>query len=562
MAPVVSAIFESVVDRLTADPEVMLRVSNMPMSGGPPGVEGTWLNMVERLPAKQLERLAISRPWALGGNDMAKAKKLITAASNLAALEYRDHGQGRAFDFEAGERMPAVRALTLDSYDWSHSVRQVEAHWDFSSLRELELCNVSIYSFLSTVKETSLDNIRALSLVDAGGPRTRTARHQGMKLLKHLLAHHVPALEKLSVRCAVELLDTWALAGHGKTLKSLTLRHYVGFQDEARRCPTLAAGDVQLLAQCLTRLEYLELDADWRTCDDGEGFVRGIVAFQSLQCLALHASHLVTPPRCFPSVMENEFANDDAPIGALSPPPQQQQSRVRPDSVVAKIVRVARHHMRHHCYAEGERAKAFHSSEQLWQPLWERYHAEIARLGGQQAPLWSGCPFHGQWMDCYCAPSSMHTGDASAFWLGRISKHAGRHGAAVTLSQSLATMAIHDQDRLDSLRLLTLLVRLRKHRHVPTADAAAAAADRPAPWRYIRIHVGDRLQGGLWSTTRGDCRFSPLGLSADRCFILSAERDRDLHPLQLAGDVSPRFFALGGVDDGGQGLVMWDRLHQ
>ncbi|KAI1493215.1 hypothetical protein F5X96DRAFT_689171 [Biscogniauxia mediterranea] len=254
-----------------------------PVSGSPHDA------YLRAIPTGALVSLKTARPAPPLVAHLEPLKRLLLACPRLETLHYHDRGQGGRFAFAPGERLPALTELSLRSYDWDHDPAAARAHWDFSRLRRLSLVDVPAGPFLAAVSPglgARLESLRCEGVDD----------DDATPALRRLVAAG-DRLRDLRLVCHVRLLEPAAplLRPHAAVLRALSLRDHVGFGDEARRCPTLAARDVAALAADLRALRELELDWDVPACDDPVAFLEALCAFPRLHTLVLHTQTVVRP---------------------------------------------------------------------------------------------------------------------------------------------------------------------------------------------------------------------------------------------------------------------------
>jgi hypothetical protein len=256
--------------------------------------DGEWRETyIRAIPTDLLVSLKLSSPAPPLTTRLNSLKQLLVQSQRLETFHYVDRGQGTNFNFKTGERMPALRDLSLRSYDWNHSAEEVKAHWDFSKMESLELLFVPVFNFLSSVDFSKLRGLRKLHCEDYSA-HLPDQRRQATGALYILIGQHIHGMEELSITCHVLLFPLDAILAHAATLQVLHFRDHVGFAEEDRRCPTLWAEDLSELANRLTRVHTLELDMDSKLCDPAE-FIRSICSFRSLQCLTLHVQTVLHP---------------------------------------------------------------------------------------------------------------------------------------------------------------------------------------------------------------------------------------------------------------------------
>ena len=122
-------------------------------------------------------------------------------------------------------RMPAVKELILDGYNWEHSPRTAVEFWNWSRISHLELRRVSVVPFLSTVTPEHLVNLRTFK-TDGFFDKM----FFDFEVCQHLiqLVNGIKALEHLSIFLHIDPNDNdlkenlvRAILRHGGSLRSL-----------------------------------------------------------------------------------------------------------------------------------------------------------------------------------------------------------------------------------------------------------------------------------------------------------------------------------------------------
>ncbi|EFQ29474.1 F-box domain-containing protein [Colletotrichum graminicola] len=248
---------------------------------------------IRAIPTDLLVSLKLASPAPPLTTRLNSLKQFLLLSRRLETFHYEDRGQGTNFKFAEGERMPPLKDLVLKSYDWNHSKEDTRLHWDFTQLESLDLISVPIINFLTAVDFTHLAGLRRLHCEDFSA-HLADRRQEATGGLYLLVAHHIRALQTLSVTCHIQLFPLDGILRHGASLQLLRFRDHVGFGDEDRRCPTLWAEDIATLARGLPFVHTLELDMDVALCDPTE-FLRAICSFRSLQTLILHVQTVLHP---------------------------------------------------------------------------------------------------------------------------------------------------------------------------------------------------------------------------------------------------------------------------
>ncbi|ROW07139.1 hypothetical protein VPNG_07354 [Cytospora leucostoma] len=249
---------------------------------------------VRAIPVQLLVSLKTAYPSPPLVTRLNSLKYLLLASRRLEILHFEDRGQGTQFDFAPHERLPAFRELSLQSYDWRHTPEEVARHWDFSRITSLELISVPIYNFLGSVDFHDLANLRTLHCEDFSAHHPPEQRVEATRGLYVLIKSHIRALSSIKITVHTADLPIDALLPHAPYLTDLRLRDHTGFDEEDRRCPTLAHADLALLARHMRRLRTLELDMDTALADVPR-FLKAACSFPSLHTLVLHVQTVLRP---------------------------------------------------------------------------------------------------------------------------------------------------------------------------------------------------------------------------------------------------------------------------
>lgn len=247
---------------------------------------------LQAFPANHIASLKMTSPLSPLTSRLECVKRLLLEAHHIETFHYSDRGQGQQFLFEANERLPAFEDLMLRSYDWNHSIEDVRGHWDFSRLRHLTLIDVPLFQFLSSVPYTELHHLRTLHCEDFSTHLLdrRLEATDGL----YELVNQIQSLCNLKVTCHTNLFPVHGLLRHADSLRVLSFRDYVGFEDEGRPCPTMWDKHLALLSRKLVGLQALELDMDVALCESSL-FLRALCNFARLDTLVLHTQTVLRP---------------------------------------------------------------------------------------------------------------------------------------------------------------------------------------------------------------------------------------------------------------------------
>ncbi|RDA88100.1 hypothetical protein CP533_0516 [Ophiocordyceps camponoti-saundersi (nom. inval.)] len=270
-----------------------IAVENLPLGGANCDLdESCFIN-----PAltRRMVSLKLSSPKPPLTTRSGSLKRLVLQSPHLRTMHYRDLGIGTSFSFGGSERLPAVVDLVLQSYNWDHSADEVVRHWDFSQIRSLELVNMPVANFLASVRLGDFARLHTLRVEDYGGHLQETRPGATLRLCE-LVRDHVEALETLDITCHTQLFELEAIGRHRHSLRVLRYRDHVGFEDDSKRCPTLARSELAALGHRLGHVHTLELDMDGGGGGGGNGGVGGggdlveavSSSFARLHTLTLH----------------------------------------------------------------------------------------------------------------------------------------------------------------------------------------------------------------------------------------------------------------------------------
>ena len=305
---------------------IRLHVEGLPLLSSKEKYQDFYLKSI---PSELLVSLELAHPMPPLTTRLHSLKELLLASPHLETLHYRDKGQGTHFSFTGSERLPPLKDLVLESYDWNHDKHSVATHWDFSRIRSLALLSVPIHSFLTSVPPTSLAALHTLHASDFSAhhhhhhhPGPPDHRLSATLDLAALVSTHICALVDLRLTCHVSLFPPSALLRHAASLRRLSLRDHVGFADDDRRCPTLPASDLEVLAGALDRLTALELDMDFDDDDhhhhqQRRRFLLALCHFPALRTLTLHTQTVLRPTGCCDDD-DDDDDDDNVPAAAAA----------------------------------------------------------------------------------------------------------------------------------------------------------------------------------------------------------------------------------------------------
>lgn len=245
------------------------------------------------IPTDALTSLQLAAPAPPLISQLDLLRKLLSRTARLESFHYRERGQGTAFRFEHGERLPAVNDLLLQSYQWTHSADEVKEHWQLSNLTSLQLIDVSVFRFLSSVRFEDLAKINRLVFEDDIARLDEDYREQATELMGELIHNHIKGLKSLEITCSMPVLRLESILQHSETIKHLKLRDHTGFEEDGNVCPSIHPERLALLSRSLNFVTILELDMDTALCDP-VAFLNAVSGFTKLQDLTLHVQTVLT----------------------------------------------------------------------------------------------------------------------------------------------------------------------------------------------------------------------------------------------------------------------------
>lgn len=268
---------------------------------------------LESIPAYSLKSLQLAAPAPPLTSQLDPLRRLLSRTHQLESLHYRERGQGTAFWFKHGERLPAVKDLLLQSYQWTHSAEEVKEHWQLSNLTSLQLIDVSVFRFLISVRLEDLAEVKRLVFEDNIAHLDEDHREQATELMGELIHNHIKGLKSLKLTCSMPVLRLDSILQHSGTLEDLKLRDHTGFEEDGNVCPSIEPEELAVLSKRLQFVTTLELDMDTALCDPVT-FLQAVSGFAKLQDLTLHVQTVLT---AYENTQLDEDQDYDAAISTL-----------------------------------------------------------------------------------------------------------------------------------------------------------------------------------------------------------------------------------------------------
>ncbi|KAL6713104.1 hypothetical protein ACLMJK_009225 [Lecanora helva] len=182
--------------------------------------------------------------------------KPLLASSELKTLHIAGDGYIMHFkdrNVKPGERMPPIQELVLQRYCWDHSPQVAVNFWNWTNLRHLELREICMVSFLTSVPPERLLQLRVLVL----DPRCILTPHESRASdLISVLVSKLRALEVLDLRLAPSKILS-GISKNGQTLKVLKFRDSFALGDQ--KSNTLSVNDMGTVRTSCLHLAELQI---------------------------------------------------------------------------------------------------------------------------------------------------------------------------------------------------------------------------------------------------------------------------------------------------------------
>ena len=172
-------------------------------------------------------------------------KQFLLGKENLETLHLHCTGPEVCIpenEIDSSERLPAVKELQLNGYNWIHSAATAVQFWNWTRMTNLKLRRVNLVPFLETVKPEYLTNLRTFE-TDGFCPGDVHLRNEGVFLLCELL-YGIKALENLTLSLVWKGVDErWkeqlvgAIRHHGRSLRYLEFERQHDFPQHLLAIP-------------------------------------------------------------------------------------------------------------------------------------------------------------------------------------------------------------------------------------------------------------------------------------------------------------------------------------
>ena len=123
------------------------------------------------------------------------------------------------------KRLPALKVLTIDGYNWDHSPWESCNLWDWSNITYLELKNVQVINFLRRTQPQYFSGLK--SFIERCTSNHTESKHRDKSTLLLRLVKHTTALEELEIKCDTQnTAIVSAIAQYCSRLRTLSLRGF------------------------------------------------------------------------------------------------------------------------------------------------------------------------------------------------------------------------------------------------------------------------------------------------------------------------------------------------
>lgn len=136
------------------------------------------------------------------------------------------------------KRLPALKTLILDGYNWNYSQWEISTLWNWSSITHLELIEIQVIELLQQVSLQDLSSLKIF--IEKCTSNYEESNHKRKSKLLCRLVRHTTALEELKIHCEPQKCEiVSALARTCSHLRTLSLRCFMPYREPSWTAPTL-----------------------------------------------------------------------------------------------------------------------------------------------------------------------------------------------------------------------------------------------------------------------------------------------------------------------------------
>ena len=155
------------------------------------------------------------------------------------------------------KRLPALKELVIDGYNWDHSPWETANLWDWSNITYLELRNVQMINFLSRIQPQDFSGLK--SFVEECTSNFEESSHGKKSKLLCKFLQHTPVLEELDITCDTQSTPIAStIAQWCPRLRTLSLRSFSIFKTSWWKA--LSVDDLSTIGSSCPQLLEIRLD--------------------------------------------------------------------------------------------------------------------------------------------------------------------------------------------------------------------------------------------------------------------------------------------------------------
>ncbi len=111
-----------------------------------------------------------------------------------------DYPKIEAHQDQSIKRLPALKALIIDGYNWDHTSWESTTLWDWSKITHLELKDVQLLNFLSRIQPQYFSGLKSF-IEETRLTHEKEPHHRSKSTMLLRLVQHTTALEELKITC-------------------------------------------------------------------------------------------------------------------------------------------------------------------------------------------------------------------------------------------------------------------------------------------------------------------------------------------------------------------------
>ena len=158
------------------------------------------------------------------------------------------------------KRLPALKELVINSYNWDHSPWETANLWDWSNITYLELRNVQVINFLSRIQPQDFSGLKSF-IEQCTSNYDKLSHREKSKLLCNFL-QHTPVLEELDITCDTQSTPIAStITQRCPRLRTLSLRSFSIFRKSWWKA--LSVDDLSTIGSSCPQLMEIKLDLEF-----------------------------------------------------------------------------------------------------------------------------------------------------------------------------------------------------------------------------------------------------------------------------------------------------------